>query len=285
MNVKHEQYKCVPGSSKYFFYVNSNSLDEDIKWIIENEIDSVRLSQYDGYSIKSIEPILKLKQIKSLAIFLTGVDLERIAELNGIEELVIGESSTNINLMGLSRLKEFYLVYQNNIRGLSSLQSLEKLIVVKANNSFFVENIFKYWRSLSSLTLLSPKLPTDLLFLKDNSNLAELEIFNSKSIFNLRDLSFIHSSLEILKIGNCKYIQGIEGVLQTLTNLRWIQLTDSVLLKDTKFIEFLPRLETLIVLGTSYFKNGDILNLNRKIKCVRIDNKRHYNLKQSDFNH
>ena len=75
MKVEHEQYRCVPGSNKYYFYINSDRLEEDIQWILANKIENIRLSQYDGYKLKTIEPIFRLENIKSLVIFLQGVDL------------------------------------------------------------------------------------------------------------------------------------------------------------------------------------------------------------------
>src|SRR5215467_7016343 len=107
MVIKHEQYKCVPGSSKYYFYINSDRLEEDIQWILANKIDSIRLSQYDGYKIKSIEPILQLAQIRSLVIFLQGVDLSNLNELKNLEELSIGESNINIDVSSLKKLQSF----------------------------------------------------------------------------------------------------------------------------------------------------------------------------------
>src|SRR6516164_63107 len=100
---EHEQYKCIPGSSKQYFYINSDRLEEDVQWILANKIDSIRLSQYEGYKIKSIEPILQLEHIRSLVIFLQGVDLSKLHKLINLEELSIGESSVNIDVSNLKK--------------------------------------------------------------------------------------------------------------------------------------------------------------------------------------
>ena len=96
-------------------------------------------------------------------------------------------------------------------------------------------------------------------------------------------LTLVKDTLEILKIGSCKKIEGLEGILPELSNLKWFTLTDSITLKNTEFINFLPKLETLIILGSSYFEDGNLMNLKGKLKHVSIDDKKHYNLKHKDF--
>ncbi len=283
MVIEHERYKCVSGSSKPYFYINSDKLEEDIQWILANKIDSIRLSQYDGYKLKSIEPILQLKHIRSLVIFLKKVDLSKLCQLDNLEELSIGELNLNIDISNLKKLQDFYLLYHKNIKGLNTLSALKKLIAVKAEATFFSEVNFNSWKNLDELASLNSKLPPNLSFLKNNRKLRELEIHNTRTQFNVSDLSSIKESLEILKIGSCKKVEGIEEVLPKLTNLRWFALTDSVPLKSSRFIDMLPNLDTLVVLGSSYFENGDLSNLKGKMKHIGIDDKKHYSLKTKDF--
>ena len=283
MNIEHEQYKCVPGNSKYYFYIDSDRLEEDIQWILANRIESIRLSQYDGYKLNSIEPILRLKNIKSLAIFLQGVDLSKLCELHELEELVIGEMNDKIDISNLANLQDVYLLYHKNIKGLNTLNTLKKLTVVKADTAFFSDSIFSSWGKLEYLTLLSPKLPSNLSFLSHLQILKEFEIFSSRSKFDTSDLSFVKDSLDVLKIGSCKNIEGLDATLPKLVNLKWFTLTDSITLKSTGFINYLPKLQTLIVLGSSYFEDGNLINLKGRFKHIGIDDKKHYNLKQKDF--
>jgi hypothetical protein len=283
MVIEHERYRAVPGSSKHYFYINSDTLEQDLQWISDNNIDSIRLSQYDGYALISIDPILQLKGIRSLAIFLQGADLTRLCELKTLEQLSIGESSTAIDLSGLEKLEDLYLTYAKNIKGLNTLAGLKKVIIVKAEPPFFSEDNFSFWPDLEDFTSLSSKLPGNLSFVKTSQKLKELEINNTRTEFDASDLSFIKGSLEVLKIGNCKKIENIENVLPGLTHLRWLALTDSVTLKNTRFADALPELEVLIVLGSSYFVDGDLSDLKKRLKHVSIDDKKHYNLKMADL--
>jgi len=279
----HEQYRCIPGSDKYYFYIDSDNLEENIEWILANKIENIRLNKYEGYKLNTIEPILRLKSIKSLVVFLEGVDLSTLCQLHELEELTIGELNKNIDVSNLVKLKDFYLLYQNNIKGLNTLKALKKLIVVKADTAFFLNDNFRIWEELEELTLLSPKLPPKLLFLRNLKKLKELEINSSRVKFDVSDITFVKDNLEILKIGGCKNIEGLEPALPKLVNLKWFALTDSITLKSTSFVNYLTKLETLVVLGSSYFENGNLLNLKDRLSHVGIDDKKHYNLKYKDF--
>ena len=68
-----------------------------------------------------------------------------------------------------------------------------------------------------------------------------------------------------------------------LAKLKWFALIDSIILKDTNFLKSLINLEVLVVLGTSYFENGDLSNLKGRFRHLGIDDKKHYNLKSNDF--
>jgi len=97
----HEQYRCIPGSDKYYFYIDSDNLEENIEWILANKIENIRLNKYEGYKLNTIEPILRLKSIKSLVVFLEGVDLSTLCQLHELEELTIGELNKNIDVSNL----------------------------------------------------------------------------------------------------------------------------------------------------------------------------------------
>src|SRR5258706_5270655 len=205
MEIEHERYKKIPGGKENFFYINSDKLEEDLKWIEENKIKNLKLTQ-DEYKLKTIDPILEIKDVRYLDVFLENADLSKLNELKELENLGIGEEGCVVDVSDLSSLRELYLAYPKKIKGLNTLKALEKLIVVKADINFFEEDQFRNWGALIELALLSPKLPQSLSFLKFLQNLHELEIFNSRSKFSLEDLASIKDSLTTLKIGNCKKV-------------------------------------------------------------------------------
>ena len=283
MDLIHKRYFRTNQNEPYYFYLSSAEIEDDIKWIDEHKIENIRLSQYGEYSITSIEAIFKIKTvIKRLVIFIENIDLNRLAELKELEELGIGEPAKNINLSSFKKLKKLYLVHTKKIIGFASLQALEELIILKAPSLFFSAENFNRLTNLNSLTILSGKIPQQLDFLLQLTNLKELEIHNIKSTFSVAALRSLEN-IEILKIGCCPCVNDLITTLPLLKHLTWLALTDSSTLDDTSFIESLPNLKVLVVLGKSYFKNGDLSNLKNKLEHVGIDNKRHYNLKYEDF--
>ena len=84
-----------------------------------------------------MEPLLRLKHIKALDIFVKDVDLSKLRSFSEVEDLGIGKLNNNMDVSNLKKLQEFYLLYHKSIKGLNSLTALKKLIAVKADTSFF----------------------------------------------------------------------------------------------------------------------------------------------------
>lgn len=149
--IYHERYKRIHDKVPYSFYLDSDKLEEDFQWIANNQIDSIRLIP-ELYKIKSIQPILKLDNLKILDIFLKDIDLSKLCQFKQLENLGIGEPNFNIDVSGLHHLKELYLLYHKHIKGLETLKNLEKLILVKGDIDFFKEELFKCWHKLNELS-------------------------------------------------------------------------------------------------------------------------------------
>jgi hypothetical protein len=281
--MEHERYKCISGSKKYYFYIGTDTIIEDINWIKDNKIDSVRLSQSSGYRANNLDPILELTNIKYLDIFIEKADLSKLTKFRNLIDLGIGEAVEKLDLSSLNQLRELYLVYTKNTIGLDKLINLEQLILVRAGLEIFKESVFGSWRKLRDLTILTAKFPADLSFLNKNSLLTSLEVCNVRSVFSALDLYRHEKNLNTLKIGKCKKIVDLEQVIPALKNLQWLTIVDSITLRDSKFVEYLPNLDTLIILGSSFFENGDIDNLKGRVKTVSIDDKKHYSFKHKDF--
>jgi hypothetical protein len=180
-------------------------------------------------------------------------------------------------------VKNLYLGPQTRINGLDSLRALEQLILIKTGKQFFTRHLFASWSELRSLTLLSPKLPPDLSFLNNSHKLRELEIYNCRSEFDCTEIASSLNSLEELRIERCKNIKGLEVILPQLKSLITLAVIDSIALKSATFVGRLPNLKNLIVMGSSFFENGDLSNLKGRLEHLGIDNKKHYNLKFEDF--
>jgi len=284
MSIKqnHERYFRVHEGEPYYFYINSDEIISDIKWIEENGIENIKLSQYSSYSSNSLEAISNIKvSIKRLSIFIKNATLDELPLFKDLEELSIGEPADNINFKGLSKLKKLYLVYTQNLSGFSNLHSLEEIVILNANKSFFSNDNFDNLKQLKTFSVYSSQLPEKLDFL-NSFKLKSIEFHNIRTPFSIKHLSKLKDTLEILKIGKCPNIENVEETLPLLASLKWLELIDAVKLNDTSFIDTMPKLRVLLVLGKSFFKNGNLYSL-KYLDHVSIDNKRHYNLKQEEL--
>jgi hypothetical protein len=280
-NIEHIRYKKITENSDYFYFISSNSLEEDIYFIQTNEIENICLSQYEGYDLENILPIIDLKNIKKLRIYVEKIDLVKINVLENLEELSIGEKFINLNLNNLNNLKSLYLVH-GTLTGLNNLKKLKELIIINGESSFFSESNFKQNSSIEVLSIYGTKGVINFSFLRNLKNLKELDLYNVKSELDIRLLESSASKLETLKIEKCKIIIHFEEFLPNFKSLRYLSLVDSVPVSNAETLLNLKSLEVLVVLGKSFFIDGNINQLN-KIKHVSIDNKKHYSLKNEQF--
>ncbi|MDB5150141.1 MAG: hypothetical protein JWQ57_4161 [Mucilaginibacter sp.] len=282
MEASHNQLQYMSGVNAYFFAINSNNLHDDIKFIKENKIKNIELNDNKGWQLDNIYPLIELDFVEGLYIHTGNMDLSKISHFKNLQLLSISEDNYNIDLSSLKKLTFLSLKYQRNLSGLDFLLNLEKLNLIKADAQFFNIKQFDCWPKLRFLQLLSPKLPNNLSFLTNCKKLKHFEMHYCRTMFSIRDLSCVKDTLEELSISNCKKVEGLE-VLSELKNLKRLSFVDSVPLNDISFTKRLTKLEILVVIGSSFFKNGNIKSLKGKIKYISIDNKKHYDIKFEDF--
>lgn len=284
MNYYHERYCQVHQNAPFYFHLSSGSLDDDLDWIIENKIENIQLSQYEPYCIKSINVLSKVNlTVKRLSVHIKNADLSRINDFLELISLSIGETVATVDFTGLSKVRELYLVNTKEIRGFNTMTALNSLTLVNVQASFFSHEIFSVFSNLSTLQILSGKLPESLNFLQNAKKLNELELFNIKTPIDLNILQNSSVAIQTLKIEKCRKVLNLETTLCSLKFLKYLSLIDSGTLESAAIINALSKLKTLVILGSSYFLKGDIDDL-KKLDWVSIDDKKHYSLKNKDLN-
>jgi hypothetical protein len=281
--LEHPRLKLTPGLNISTFYLDTKHIDDDVSFINNNKIDSIAVNPYKGYTTKTIDVLLSLKRIKRLSVEATGIDLSALTKLAHLESLFMREDNFNVDLSNCKELKSLNFHYDKSIIGLQNLNCIEEIIVSEGDSTFFNESIFSNYQGLNRLEIIKPKFPEEMSFFKKLARLKELEILYSKGEIDLDFLRYIKTSLENLKIKNSKKVIHIETIKEA-TNLKCFSLVDSVPLDSSNFFSGLRNLEVLIILGTSFFKDGDLSSLKRmNLKHVSIDDKKHYNLKYADM--
>lgn len=275
--IEHIRYKKITENSEYSFFINSTFINEDVSFIQTNRIENLTLSQYEGYEFLHIIPIINIKCLKKIEIFVKKIDLQGLDKLSSLEELSIGEEYQNLELNNLSNLRVLYLV-NGSFTGLQSLKKLKELTLVNSNGLALSKNNFIENSSIESLTIYNAKGQIDFTFLLKLKNLKKLDLYNVKSKIDLRLFNSFAESLEELKIEKCKEIEYLEYALVKFNTLKYLSLIDSVTIASAENISHLNSIEIIVVLGTSYFVNGEISRL-RNLQHVSIDDKKHYSLK------
>ncbi len=279
--IEHVRYKQVVINGPYFFFIDSNLLDTDIEFIIRNEVENICLSQYENYSLIHIKPILNLKFIKRLEIYVNKVDLQGIDALENLEDLSIGEEYQNLKLTNLYNLKSLYVI-NGNPSGLGDLKNLKELTIVNGTISTFSSSNFQQNSSIESLSIYNTKGKIDFSFLQKMSALKTLDLYNIRSELDVRLFDSFSEKIQVLKIEKCKMIVHLEEWLTKFNSLNYLSLIDSVPLSSADVLLQAKSIEILVLLGTSFFINGDLGLLNF-FKHVSIDNKKHYSLKNEQL--
>jgi hypothetical protein len=279
--IKHIRYKKITDNSEYFFFINSNSLNEDIAFIQRNEIENVCLSEYEGYKLLQILPILILECIRNLRVYVKKIDLKDLNNLTSLEELSVGEEYQNLELTKLHNLKTLYLT-NGRFTGLHALKSLKELTVVNANPDTFATSNFIEKSAIESLSIYNTKGKINFSFLAKLRNLKKLDLYNIKSEVDLRLFNSFAKTLEVLKIEKCKDLRHFEDCFAKFDSLRYLSLIDAVPISSAETVSQLKLIEIVVVLGTSYFVNGDISRL-INLTHVSLDDKKHYSHKNDQL--
>jgi hypothetical protein len=114
------------------------------------------------------------------------------------------------------------------------------------------------------------------------SNLNKLDFYNVKAKLDMQLFNSFAETLEQLKIEKCKKLEHLEDCLMKFNSLKYLSLIDSVPISNAETVSQLKSIEIVIVLGESYFIDGNISWI-KNLRHVSIDDKKHYSLKNDQL--
>lgn len=232
--------------------------------------------------IHSLKGIQNLNFLRKLELGVDDNNYLRIESLVNLEYLVISESVKGLDFSNFPELKKIFFVYDKTQKGFEFLTQLEEISVSKANATYINEKLFSNYINLKKLEIVQTSLTGDLYFLHKCTQLACIEFHYCKGKIDFAELLPLKDSLEEIRISYCKEVIGYDS-LKEFTSLKKLVLSDCNPVGNTSFIDYLPKLEQLTLVGKSYFEDGNINNLQRQGLTVGIDNKKHYTLKSNQF--
>jgi hypothetical protein len=262
------------------FYFSALDLNEEIEFVNRNNISHIELNPYVvDFHKKNIDFLKEVNNLKGLSIVgLEDIDISNINDLITLERLYLDTNKSKEIDFSNMRLNELNIRYSKSMKGIFSIKNLSKLIISFGSKELFTLGNFSQLNSLRKLEIIQSDLPFDFMFLCENDLLNELEISYIRKQFTLNSLELLN--LNILKIMNCKKVD-----IKNISNLKYLEefsIVDSVTLPDKNVFTNMEHLKSLIVLGSSYFCDGNLKELQDKLEYLGIDNKKHYNIKYID---
>lgn len=264
-----------------FLKIESDRLDETIKFIEKENIENIYVSRSHGYKLDNIEPLLKLKGIKKFQYQESGklISMSGIENLSEIEYLRIDDEQ-KVDLSAFPNLKFLIIKWSKKIANFNSCDNLQELNLWNFNTK---ERDFTNFPSLKNLKTLN-------LFFGNADSLNGLQLSNRIKNIEFHRFPKLTSidvltgleSLEFLFFQNCKRIQDFDATAR-LTNLKTLAIIDCGEIENLNFLKELDNLTDFRFVGTT-IKNGDLRVLvHDKFKYIGFDNKKHYSHKYEEL--
>lgn len=252
--------------------------------MLENELYAIQMYPSSEGGKKNIDFLQSVADlVKELNIFTESnskVDFTGLEVCTNLEDLQVEvPKKSPIDISNNTKLKKIYIDDCVSLTGLENLEQIESLIIGRNSSKILNSEFFSRQKpKFKTLSLSHADLSGGLGFL-ENQRLQSLWIFTSKGV-NLEALSRL--GIKNLLLDGCRDIKNIDELSRAHT-LEEIKIIDSDVLPSARIFASLNSLKTLAVLGKSSFVEGDLSCLKNKLHHFSFDNKRHYSIKNEEF--
>lgn len=264
--------------------VSSDDIEGAIDIIQNKGVNALFLSSTFKYQLTHANWLSEVAHlVKELVIFPVShekFDFSIIKKCKNLEILRVSNYKSSHVDISENRLLTFLYVRDGfHFSGFENTHELVDFFIGKPNFEY-LQTVFNIndFVHLKNTYISDCRTFMDLEFLA-NKKLDSLTLYGAKSIDckQLADLSV--SSLTLKK---CKEAIDVE-FLQKIDGLTDFRLIDSfTILSARDFLQF-PSLNLLVVMGKSYFIDGDLTPMIGRLEYFSFDDKRHYNIKYEQF--
>ena len=254
--VDKDGYKFLDGLAKEYIVIESNRLEEYIKYINENDVKAVYLSNshYNENSIDFLDRCNKIKEINITSESIKNYD--GLRQLTELIKLNIDEPKGIVDLnYNKNTLQELIVAMNNKIKNLSSLNKLKRLRLWKYKPKIGNLEEIREIISLESLGILQ----SPILSLSGIEKLVQLKELEISRLTKLEDISCINSLAQTLtrcRINYCKNIKNIECIRYN-SQLLELGIDENGELMNLDFVKELIHLRKLTFVNTKII-NGDL---------------------------
>jgi len=263
------------------FMIDSDRLDECIEYIKRMDIRLIGINSFLGYKKREISFLSKLTD------FVEGIiipeNLSDISILNSLHKLkTLGFADNKKTIIDLSNFPDLSTLacdYSPRLRGLETCEQLRSLTFSGYRSDDRTVEKLPRLSSLVTLDLFVSNI-LSLVGIDSFPLLKELTLFRASRLEDISALRKINSTLTMIEFDSCKRINNYD-TLAELTKLKRLIIANSGEIPSLDFVRGLHELDFLSFVGTD-IKDGD-LSPCIGIKYVGFDDKRHYNMKFTDF--
>lgn len=272
-------FEIMPDSKQYFYYINSEDIESEIRHIKRENIKNIGLNRFKGYKLDNIRALSELNFIEKLSIEITNIDIAGLVNFSNLDFLYFqDDNNQQIDFKYFNNIRYLNIRLHTNILNLANCKSMRGLYVSDFDASKMNKIFFSVFKKIRSLTLNNVKNLVDLDYFDLPSSLEELNLFYCKKLENIDAIQKLNGSLKKVEISVCKKIFSLE-ILGKVQSLEKLIIFDSAPIQNASSFASLDKLKHLTVMGSSYFINGDLnalVNIVKEGVYVGIDNKRHY---------
>lgn len=269
----------LDGLNSDYIVLESDKLDDYIKFINDNKVKAVYLSQLYSFN-ENLEFFKECEHIEEVNITSSSVvNYDGLKYLKNLKVLLLQEPKGKVDLGINSTLEEVGIEMNKNIVGIENLKKIKELRVWKYMPKDGNLNDIGRLISLEKLKVMQSSI-NSLKGCESLVNLKELELGYLSNLYYIDSLEEIKESLKVLEFTSCKKIVNHEYIA-CLQNLERLIFDKCGEIKTIKFIEKMLKLKYFVFMNTNIV-DGD-LNPCKGIEYVAFTNKKHYSHKDSDF--
>ncbi len=275
-----EGFKIFRGTdSSERFMMESDRLEECIKYIRKHDYRHIGINSYLGYKTSDIEFLRDLGDfIEGLSIPENHFDTTVLNELHNVTSLGFADNrKTTVDLSNFPALSVLACEYSPRLVSLEACEQLRDLTLTNYNHSNL--DALPTLSSLSQLSLFVTKIAS-LAGIQRFSNLEKLVLFKASKLERIDCLVGIMRLLRSIEIEECKRIASYD-FLRKLENLNRLIITKCAPIDSLSFLKSLPSLDFFSFVGTD-IRDGDLSSC-FGIRYVGFDDKRHYSHQFRDF--
>lgn len=270
-------------TSEPSLHISSSELENDLAYIKNNTMRTIDVNDFYDYEIDNIDWLEQVGNIvRKLTISVTKAKHFSYSGLKYCKQLrsltIQNYTKDIIDVSHNTQLVDFYTLNSQYVDGFERLKSLKNLVLTKPTNYVLTPEVFEKFSKLEYLCLSGRDFLDGVEFLA-NSPLTKLMFSHCRKV-SLKGIEALN--LEWLEIDSCKSLEYFEKVFD-ISSLKELRLLNSVRVASPHQLDKLQNLEILVLLGTSYFKDGNLDPLKGRLRHLGIDKKRHYSISPEEF--